>query len=158
METPRDEAVIDQEIGQSIETLRSAWGVAILLMLLTSLVLGAGWWCLLAFPIGMLGHVLSLQILIRKLESKYSNTRIFEKEEVPITAISEESVAKYYDQQVPEWIELELDGKLERKYFSEFATPTKNPGEIEIPPEKGLIHFRGGLYRSQPKSTEAKTN
>lgn len=142
-------------VDAMIDRIRVVWGILTTAAVLYFFVSELAWW---ALPLLLIGCVFgyNLHIVVagtRMIHHVLQNGGITKhgvKEEVEIIDSCTSVVGRYYDFDVPEWIDVKIGDTIKRYVFKDFA-PRIGDG-FGIPSEGDHVLYKAGIF--QPAQSE----
>lgn len=139
---------VRSKVDVMVDRIRLVWAVLVVGALVGFFASDLAWW---ALPLLLVGCVvaynlhlsIAASILIRQVVEEgveWSSTS-----EIEVTATSTSTVGRYFDFNVPEWIEVSLGNDTQRYDFKDFAPAVE--GGFTIPSEGDYILYSGAIYQ-----------
>lgn len=145
---------VKARVDAMIDRIRVVWGVAAIASLAYFFMSDLQWWALPLFAIGlMVGY--NLHVVVggaRLVHEVLHNGGMVERkaEEVEILDTCTEYVGRYYDFDVPEWIDVKIGEMVKRYVFKDFA-PKIGDG-FGLPASGDHVLYKAGIF--QPAQSE----
>lgn len=135
-------------VDRMISQVRLVWAILAIGSLSYFFMSDASWWILpaliLVLCVGYSLHVATAGIVLISLLDRAG---VVERrtESVQIVAQSPQTVGRYYEADVPEWIDVAIDDATHRYVFIDFAPRSGNT--FQVPSSGEFVLFAGGIFQ-----------